>query len=123
MFNRRTLFILGAGASKEVKLPLGSELVDIIYGKLNLMRAQTHGDKRLLETLTWYAPNGKIDPYVSAAQKIADGLPLLHSIDDYLEIHQDDELIQFVGKLAIVKSIMDAEEASPLYVAGVDRRG
>jgi hypothetical protein len=35
MRNPRTLFIIGAGASHEARLPLGAELIEIVASKLN----------------------------------------------------------------------------------------
>jgi hypothetical protein len=36
MFKRRTLFVLGAGASAEVDFPLGSQLAKAIGNKLDI---------------------------------------------------------------------------------------
>jgi hypothetical protein len=52
--------------------------------------------------------------YHRAAGAISEGVVLANSIDDYLERHSHDELIQRVGKAAIVSAILSAERESRL---------
>jgi hypothetical protein len=54
MLNSKTVFVFGAGASKEVNLPVGSNLRRIIYDKLDFRvsssgnRNPNYGDETLL---------------------------------------------------------------------------
>jgi hypothetical protein len=50
-----------------------------------------------------------------AAWLIRDGVLLSSSIDDFLDIHHQNERVVHIGKAAIVKSILEAERASKLY--------
>jgi len=43
-------------------------------------------------------------------------MPQAISIDNFIDNHQGDEKIELCGKLAIVKSILDAEKSSNIYV-------
>ncbi len=53
MFRSKTLFIVGAGASAEAKLPTGAQLAKIIEGKLDIRptsgHQQTTGDYQIVE--------------------------------------------------------------------------
>ncbi len=54
MRNPQTLFVLGAGASREVDMPTGRQLIDIIAKKLdyqlvNGSRRQNFGDEDILD--------------------------------------------------------------------------
>ncbi len=117
MFDRPTVFILGAGASQELGFPLGSELRDDIR---NFMRLSPDSmgtwrgdcrdlfihciqDKLIEETLC-----------IEAAQKIADGLQYFNSIDDYLDHRQDAPSIIKLGKLAVSQLILERERKSAL---------
>jgi hypothetical protein len=120
MFKRRTLFVLGAGASAEVKLPVGTELATAIANLLNIPAGLSAGQdspgERLLAQLYDKHPLSN-NGYHRAAQAISGGVELTNSIDDYLDRHADDELVQRVGKAAIVKAIIDAEYESNLNYA------
>jgi len=116
MFRRKTLFILGAGASQEAGLPVGTKLADYISVLLeaNNTAGPTdpgHPGQQLLSLLYQKFPlpdNG----YDRAAQIITGGVRFAKSIDDFLDRHSDKEHVQRVGKAAIVKSILDAENQS-----------
>jgi hypothetical protein len=121
MFNCRTLFVLGAGASFEVGLPIGVNLARDIAERLNIYiedyRELKSGDRHLLQAFRYEArkKQGNANPYISAAWQIRDGMPLSKSIDGFMDNHKHDENIQFCGKLAIVRSIGEAERNSLLY--------
>lgn len=63
-------------------------------------------------------PDGRrdINPHLRAARRIRDAMPQAISIDNFIDNHQGDEKIELCGKLAIVKSILDAEKSSKIYV-------
>jgi len=122
MRNPQTLFIVGAGASSEVDLPTGKTLIDIIASKLNYQltngcRRQGFGDDDILDIFQQHTQTREgIESYFQAAWRVRDGIIYSKSIDSFMDIHRDDEKIQLCGKLAIVKSILEAERASKLYI-------
>lgn len=123
MFNRSTVFVVGAGASKEVGLPVGSGLAEKIGQALDIRLAHSYsdravsGDKELYSHLR-HVFFKEIEEYQKAGWRIRDGIRLSHSIDDFLDIHRDDSRLNLVGKTAIVKSILEAERNSHLFNAG-----
>jgi len=79
MSTRKTAFVIGAGASQEVGLPIGTSLVDFIIKKLDfkIIRGkflQHEGDIDILNTLQDEAgaPNCK-QQYVDAVERIRKG--------------------------------------------------
>lgn len=116
MFKRRTLFIVGAGASAEVHLPAGAKLARTIGERLDVRfsNSGSTGDQLLFEQFRARYQH-KINEYQQAGWLIRNGVLLTHSIDDFLDLHSQNELVQEVGKAAIVKSILEAEENSLLY--------
>lgn len=114
--------VIGAGASFEVGLPLGSELrtniaklLDIRYGYYNRESGDALIDeafRRLVRRPDGF--NGSINEHLHASWRIRDAMPQAISIDNFIDAHRDDELISLVGKLAIVRSILMAEGASRL---------
>jgi hypothetical protein len=51
MLKAETVFIIGAGASKEVGLPIGSELASTIQAKMDIDDSDV-GDRQLFNELT-----------------------------------------------------------------------
>lgn len=118
MFRRRTLFILGAGASAEVGFPMGRQLADGIATRLDILFKhgfeQTKGDAQLYGQFQQKYPQERQE-YQAAAWRIRDGVRFASSIDDFLDIHNTDAKVQLIGKAAIVRSILQAEHDSALY--------
>lgn len=113
MIKSKTVFVIGAGASKEVGFPLGAELRHIISSKLNFNIDGSMGDKNIFKYLQMQ--RGKFNEYFEASQKIKNGILLADSIDDFIDFHQSDS-ITICGKVAIAASISEAERKSKLYV-------
>ena len=120
MFESKTVFVIGAGASEEVGLPVGGALTKRISAMLDIrfddigMKAVGSGDFALFYQLT----RDRIDlarDLQQAAWLIRDGIVHANSIDDFLERHQADSLAVHYGKAAIVKAILEAEKQSKLY--------
>jgi hypothetical protein len=120
VFRRNTVFVVGAGASHEFGLPLGRGLANQIAGKLNFgferQMSLTRGDPDLYHVLSKHAAAKKEDRniYWRAGQKIAQGINLAYSIDDFIDSHAHDKAIELCGKLAIAQTILEAERASTL---------
>lgn len=122
MFRRKTLFIVGAGASHELGLPLGSELTGILRSKLDIsfnLSSLSRGDRYIVAAVEHYRreieerdPN----PYYAAGRSIANGMGNAISIDNYLHAHAGDERITFMGKLGIAATILESEASSKLAI-------
>lgn len=123
MKGKKLTLIVGAGASKELGLPVGSELKQKIASLLDIrfdFHQQKSGDYQIRSALESAVrqPDGQrdINPHLHAAWRIRDAMPQAISIDNFIDNHQGDEKIELCGKLAIVKSILDAEKGSKIYV-------
>ena len=123
---KKTVFVIGAGASKEVSLPTGAELKSIIASLLdmrfnNFGSALQHGSYEIVQALRQKVMlpdrrEGDINPYLHEAWHIRDALPQAISIDNFIDAHKENEKIALCGKLGIVKSILDAERQSLLAI-------
>lgn len=118
----KTVFIIGAGASNEVGLPIGSELKATIARALDIQfeefNRRVSGDGYIWEALELAANNDL--KYLSllhqASVRIYDAMPQAGSIDTFLDIHNLDKEIELCGKLAIVRTILQAESKSTLFM-------
>ena len=122
VFKSKTVFVVGAGASYELGLPLGVKLKDTIAGKLRFSfdhrPIPETGDRVLAHHIMRLPTNADLShpvEYFRAAEVISRGLPLAISIDNYIDAHRGNLAIERVGKLAIFQSILEAERASKLY--------
>jgi hypothetical protein len=117
LLKKNTVFVIGAGASKEFGLPVGTELAIAISEKLDIRfddfgRKPVSGDLDLFRNVS----NGKdAGTTQQAAWLIRDGIILANSIDDFLHVHRHDEDVVRYGKAAIVKCILEAERSSKLH--------
>ena len=121
---RKTLYILGAGASKEANLPIGDELKQDIANLLNIeydeFNKPKSGDRIIISTFIEsqryaLAPKANLNEFLYAAQRIRAAMPQALSIDHFIDAHSDDKKIEFCGKLAIIRAILKAENKSVLY--------
>jgi hypothetical protein len=114
--------VIGAGASSEAGLPIGRGLAEIVASRLDFrFKGKSWdtkvGDPDIIDALqsithTWE----DIEPYVQAAKRIKEGVILSNSIDSFIDVHKGNEKIQLCEKLAIAKSILEAERQSKLYI-------
>lgn len=123
MFIARTVFVVGAGASEEVGLPIGSELATRIATILDFRfpdgYTQKSGDRFAFEALRKYAENCKedsehINRLVTAGRAVRDAMPLAKSIDNFVDAHRGNKDIEICSKIAIACAILHAEEKSKL---------
>jgi hypothetical protein len=126
VFPRRTVFVLGAGASCDLGLPAGDEFRNTL---LEVLSRDTNDRQFNNEYLQWpliarsqqkgtdWPPI--LQEYVNAAARIRFGLPLAVSIDNYLDAHRNDSIMQEIGKIAISIAVLRAEQNSVLYTADV----
>lgn len=116
MFNSKVVFVLGAGASAEINMPVGRGLADIIARKMSLAfdnagRLVGNGDHRLFDQVAEIIGQ---DEAIRAATRLANGLPFVKSIDEFLDYNNVDQSLVNMGKAAIVRSILEAEHGSKL---------
>jgi len=125
MENKKTLFVVGAGASSEAGLPTGQKLKSQIANLLDIEFSEDErrfsGDSDILHALRILAKNESNDRYyldklLASSRRIRDAMPQVISIDNFIDIHSEDYEIEVCGKLAIVRSILDAERDSLLFV-------
>jgi hypothetical protein len=124
MSDKKTVFVVGAGASFEMGLPVGDKLKELISDLLGIgPTAYSHsrvGDDliytALRQTEHLFEPTVNLGKLVQAAGQIAHALPLSLSIDNYLHNHNGDKAVELCGKLAIVRTILSAEADSSLFI-------
>ena len=125
----KTLFVIGAGASKEANLPTGEELKRHISRLLSLREhdfSEPSFEDKLISQAIYVLSrsshntniNINIKPYINAAKHICDALPQASSIDSFIDSQPENEIIANCGKLGIVRSILDAEKNSKLCIDG-----
>jgi hypothetical protein len=120
----KAIFVIGAGASKEANLPTGLELkgkianlVDIRFQRYSSQISGDHLITEALRSLVRKEEGGTrdINPYLHEGWHIRDALPLAISIDNFIDSQRDNEKIKLMGKLGIVRSILEAENRSLLF--------
>lgn len=116
-------FVIGAGASKEVNMPMGVELKASIARALAFkvdFNTLTGGDSVIREALSQLARSregrGGLNDYVRASLLISSAMPQAPSIDNFIDSHRSNPLVAECGKLAIAAEILRAERRSLLYV-------
>lgn len=120
MFKSKTTFIIGAGASREANLPIGSELTDHIAKLVNFhmegMSQVVKGDPQIYHFIKKAVQQGgwENSSFVASGRKLAAAMALAPSIDTFLETHAGNREYELLGKLAIVRAITMAEGKSLL---------
>ena len=120
----RMVFVLGAGASAELGLPVGAELKTKIAGLLDIKFARLQnlvsGDELIFEALSIAARElsvgeGDVNALLHVARRIASAMPQAISIDNFIDAHRGNRALELCGKLAIIRSILHAEQRSQLH--------
>jgi hypothetical protein len=123
--SKKLVLIVGAGASKEVGLPIGSELKATIAKYLDIRYQhgfeKISGDDVINSAFREYAKVNNperpdINPYLEAGWRVRDAMPLAISIDNFIDSHRNEEKIAVCGKLAIARAILAAEAGSKLHI-------
>lgn len=122
--SKTLVLIVGAGASKEVNLPVGAELRTRIARALDIRYEdgyrRSSGDGVVEEGFRTLASSNQnsqnIDPYLYSSWRIRDAMPQAISIDNFIDSHRNDGRIAICGKLAITRCILLAEAESALFV-------
>jgi hypothetical protein len=121
VFSVPTVFVIGAGAGKDIDMPVGSVLSDTIAKKLDIFFEQgqlQRGDGLIVEVLRRIARerNANVNDWIMAGRSVAKGIRFARSIDSYINTHRDDEKIRECAKLAIVRSIIESERDSAIFI-------
>lgn len=121
MFRTKTVFVLGAGASAEVGLPVGSQLlqqiIDLTHITYDFHRMKS-GDYVISEALKLILDEGGevqlYNEHLHAARQLGESAKQALSIDNVIEA-LEDEKTELIGKLGIVRAILQAESASEFF--------
>lgn len=127
----KLVFVIGAGASAEINLPVGETLKQQIRQALDLYfeyGSIKTGDHRIGEAMIRYMRDQGLNAdeqkaLIYAAWRIRDGLAESFSIDNFMDSHRADPNIILCGKLAIARCILTAEGGSTLFGAGDQHEG
>lgn len=117
---KRTVYIVGAGASYEAGLPTGKELKMEIARILNMKNdygETISGDGDIRKAIQFHAvridsSHSLYQKYLSECLHISVNMPLAISIDNFIDSQKGNEILALCGKLAIIKSILTAEKRS-----------
>jgi hypothetical protein len=113
---QKTVFILGAGASKEFDasgtMPIGAELADQIQVLMDVELRGRHTGTDGPISLSFMSTGGLEGSHYAAMQRIRDGINSKNSIDDFIEEWKDHEKLQDVALRAIAYRILEAEKQS-----------
>jgi len=112
----RTVFVIGAGANVEIKMPSGKELKDEIAKRLNfkLKADETMRHDTVVYEALLYSLNRNQEQVLSVAKTIREAMPVAISIDNFIDAHRNEPAIELGGKFAIIRSILAAEKNSEL---------
>jgi hypothetical protein len=124
MIKSKTVFILGAGASYEAGMPVGTELAEQISKMLKPgpkdpasgRRERVFEDELIDGALLGFdsANRGRM---VLPGQKISNCVMDAKSIDEFIDSFPNDPDIATAGKIAIARAILLKERESKLYVS------
>lgn len=121
MFTRSTVFIIGAGASHEAKLPLGGTLMEVIEKKIAMkidpsgyVTGETEDPAISRAFFKWMGDNSSdaIDELSHASRSLLIALQAYDSIDACLHALSGMPKVVQLGKLAIAAAILEAERES-----------
>ena len=121
MIKRKTVFVIGAGASCEAGLPTGAELRTHIAKALDIKfpdgYQQGSGSLSVYEAISEYCRQSGLrdtGEFLRAAWTIRDAAPLALSIDNFIDAHRGNKKVELCGKLAIAEVVLHAERKSKL---------
>jgi hypothetical protein len=97
------------------------DLATRIAATLNIQPGQPGmelvGDRDIIDVINQNAvTSNDRNIWLDAARLISQGVVYYNSIDSFIDTHIADTKVQFLGKLAIAKTILQAEQASLLYI-------
>jgi hypothetical protein len=116
VITKQTTFILGAGFSYELRMPLGSELKTLIHKACSEMLL--HGDRSTADRSCYLAVGSDPERLTTALRTIRDALDHHSSIDNLVHhfAHQGD--VARIAKIRIAEAIL-SREASCMWASTV----
>lgn len=131
VLKRRTTIIVGAGCSAEYGLPVGDGLKDVIADSLyeigkpgpagkEAQRSSAKADPILAKAVQEWGYECGSTKYEAVAHHMSGGIRHASSIDRYLNLHRDNEPAVQIGKLAISRAILAAEQRSSIGEDALD---
>ncbi|MCA1444898.1 hypothetical protein I6F07_33060 [Ensifer sp. IC4062] len=121
MFRYGTTFVIGAGASAEFAMPVGTELAGLIQHSALLANLGSRdpkvGDETLYANFSRLWPRTNMDSRklaLTALSTINKGIHTAVSIDAFIDRFSDDPYITQLGKMLIALEISKAERESSL---------
>jgi hypothetical protein len=121
MFSKPTVFVVGAGASAECKLPTGAQLSDLIKAGVRFRfdphgSGQMEGDTVLLRALRlrFGKDQATINRYTTSSNELAATMSTFPSVDEALHWWRSTPEIVDLGKAAIAHYVLQAERNSVL---------
>jgi hypothetical protein len=117
MFSQPIVFVVGAGASEEFRMPLATQMNTNIGRALNFIKdsnGKVFGDQDLADALT-VRFGGDAERYHAAATQLASRIGQFDSIDEALRWFSARPEIVELGKAAIVTQILREERGSKLF--------
>jgi hypothetical protein len=114
----KTVFIIGAGASSEVRLPVGTELKKHIADALIDWPKKNTALSAAFYDLS-HRQGYDINELFRASSRICTAMPQAISIDNFLNTHSNNRPLELCAKLSIAHTILAAESRSSLFI---DRR-
>lgn len=121
MFRAKTVLVIGAGASVEVGLPMGPDLLKQIVNLTHITfehYRQKEGDPAIFQALELILDEGgavtKINEHLHAAWQLSASSKQAISIDNVIDALEDPR-IELVGKIGIVRAILKAESESAAF--------
>ncbi len=121
----KTVFVVGAGASFEFGLPLGSTLLDDIWKQLQSVRdpiTSPSNDKYDLGRIIAHS-SGITEAHKNTAERLQTALTFALSIDRLLDQRAEEPDLVEMGKRAIAVAIATAERRSSLGKLGMQKTG
>jgi hypothetical protein len=121
--NNKMTFIVGAGASFELNLPVGEGLKKIIAQLLDTSNILGYGTSRPAEMISNFqrsliahiAEHSDCSQIWRAALTMSKAMDDVLSIDNYIHNHRGNQEIVSIGKMAITKAILEAEKNSLIF--------
>ena len=117
MFNNPTVLIIGAGASAEFGMPLGSSLMTKVANAVTLGNNSQPNDALFSQRLRSCLGNDRGEEIFKLGAKLASVVSQFKSMDEALHFLSDEPDIVELGKLAIAHEVMNAERNSQLFKA------
>ncbi|MFC7066074.1 hypothetical protein [Brucella rhizosphaerae] len=122
MFRDKTTFVIGAGASAEFGLPVGSQLAQQIRETCKLEYERNYGSRIANEdfahAVTQGWPEFRGELIYKALQRIHTAIDTSVSIDAFIHRNRNDKVLVEMGKALIAWNIASAEANSRMRTEG-----